>query len=326
MLLTSRRGSGRSPRDELRRWRRTRPFWAGILLIAAGTEFLVVPFAPWNVLIGLGLGGIAALGIGAALIVAGLFLLFLPRARHYVGAHAVILSVLSFAASNLGGFLLGMLLGIAGGAMGCAWTPDPATPVPAAPDPATPDPPETPRGGPGTSSPPALAVVLPVLLMAATTLPGAAPDRPGPPTAHPLTTPTPGTISTTHFAPEGFTLAAVERLPTVVGPRKVMALRMRAASLTDYRLRTRDGTREFSLAVDGLRLDGEVTLYLTRFHGCVQGILCLTFDADALSVPPVVPPFVFMTDVRGEQALIRSDAIDAEGMSLTTVPEGTGPA
>nr|WP_239150371.1 DUF6114 domain-containing protein [Streptomyces sp. SID13588] len=34
------------------------------------------------------------------------------------------MSVLSFAATNLGGFLVGMLLGIAGSAMGLGWTLD----------------------------------------------------------------------------------------------------------------------------------------------------------------------------------------------------------
>ncbi|MFI0740790.1 DUF6114 domain-containing protein [Streptomyces sp. NPDC021100] len=308
MLLTSRRPSGRCPRDRLRGWRRTRPFWAGVLLIAAGTEFLAVPLVPWNVLIGLGFGGIAALGIGIALIVAGLFLLFLPHTRHYVGIHAVILSVFSFAASNLGGFFLGMLLGIAGGAMGCAWIPT-----------AAPNPPEELSHRPGTPSSPILSAVLPVVLLTtATVLPVPAPGRPAS-----LAVLSPPTVTTSRFAPQGFTIAGISRLATAAGPRKVMVLRMRAASLSDYRLHTRDSGRELSLAIDELRLGGEATLYLTRFHGCVQGLLCLTFDADALTVPPVVPPFVYMTDVSGDQALIASETIEAEGMRLSTVPPGT---
>ncbi|MGX1882183.1 DUF6114 domain-containing protein [Streptomyces sp. NPDC055287] len=74
----------------------------------------------------LGLGGLAAIGIGIgiglALIAADLFLWFLPHTRHCVSVNAL-LSVLSFAATNLGGFVVGMGLGIAGSAMGFGWTP-----------------------------------------------------------------------------------------------------------------------------------------------------------------------------------------------------------
>ncbi|KJY25382.1 DUF6114 domain-containing protein, partial [Streptomyces katrae] len=110
-------------RARLRAWRRQRPFWGGLLLVLGGAELLLVPLSPVAVLVSLGLGGIAALGIGAALIVAGLFLWFLPQARAYVSVHALLLSVLSFVVTNLGGFLVGALLGIAGGALAFGWTP-----------------------------------------------------------------------------------------------------------------------------------------------------------------------------------------------------------
>lgn len=123
-------------------------------------------------------------------------------------------------------------------------------------------------------------------------------------------------VSTTRFSPRGFTLAGVTEVPTAAGPLKVMVLKMRAASLTDYRMTTRDGGTELSLRADELDLHGDVTLYLTRFSGCLQGLVCLTFTPDTLPVPPVVPPFVFMTDVDAEQALVTSDVVAAEGLSL----------
>ncbi len=95
-----------------------------------------------------------------------------------------------------------------------------------------------------------------------------------------------------------------------------MVLRMKAASLTDYRLTTRDGGPPLHLSADTLNLSGEVTLYLTRFSGCLEGVICLTFTPDTLPVPPVVPPFVFMTDVQAEQALVTSDLITADGLRL----------
>ncbi len=95
-----------------------------------------------------------------------------------------------------------------------------------------------------------------------------------------------------------------------------MVLKMRAASLTDYRLTTRDGGPELALGARKLDLSGDVTLYLTKFSGCLEGLLCLTFTPDQLPVPPVVPPFVFMTNVDAEQALVTSDLIVADGLTL----------
>nr|WP_237550420.1 DUF6114 domain-containing protein [Streptomyces sp. SID8354] len=319
-------------RAALRRWRRTRPFWAGLLLLLGGAELLLVPFAPLPVLVSLGLGGLAALGIGLALMVAGLFLWCTPSAHHYVSINALILSVLSFAATNLGGFLVGMGLGIAGSAMGFGWTsarratgggPDPATPPDretegtegaegtvgteaAAPD-GTPA-----RRATGTR---ALAVGLPLALLTALGGPVQRADADGTPA--PPAPPAPPTVTTTRFAPQGFTLAGVTTVPTAGGPLKVMVLRMKAASLTDYRLTTHDAHGpQLGLKSDALDLKGEVTLYLTKFSGCIEGALCLTFTPDTLPVPPVVPPFVYMTRVTAEQALVTSDLIVADGLRL----------
>ncbi|WP_372406261.1 DUF6114 domain-containing protein [Streptomyces luteireticuli] len=281
-------------RSRFRGWRRTRPFWAGALLVLAGAELLVVPLSPVTVLVSLGLGGLAALGIGLALIAAGLFLWFLPSARHYVSVNALILSVLSFAATNLGGFLVGTGLGIAGSAMGFGWTPR-----------------RTPPGG-GK----ALAVaLLPVLLVTAPPSAGRAEAAGRAPAAA-----VPPSVTATRFAPRGFTLAGVGDVPTAEGPLKVLVLRMRAAELSDYRLTTHNGRGELSLAARSLELRGQVTLYLTRFRGCLEGVLCLTFSPDALPVPPVVPPFVFMTEVTAEQALVTADVIRADGLGLRALP------
>ncbi|MFF1380856.1 DUF6114 domain-containing protein [Streptomyces sp. NPDC058308] len=298
-------------RRVVRRWRRTRPFWGGLLLILGGAELVLTPLSPLTVLVSLGLGGIAALGIGIALVVAGLFLWLLPHAHHYVSINALILSVLSFAATNLGGFLVGMLLGIAGSAMGFGWTP---VPQDAEEDPARP----RVRDGQGTRT---LGVLLPVAIVAGLVVHGS-PARAAPaevkaaPAEAIVAARVPPTITTTLFAPQGFILAGVREIPTADGPLKVMVLRMKAASLTDYRLRTRDGSEELALGADTLDLSGAVTLYLTKFKGCLEGVLCLTFTPDKLPVPPVVPPFVFMTDVSAEQALVTSDSIVAGGLTL----------
>ncbi|MBF6054619.1 hypothetical protein AF335_30565 [Streptomyces eurocidicus] len=297
-------------RRAFRRWRRTRPFWAGLLLVLGGAELLVVPLSPVTVLVSLGLGGLAAIGIGLALIVAGLFLWYAPGTRRYVSLHALLLSVLSFAATNLGGFLVGMALGIAGSAMGFGWTPAAR-------------PPEEEEHGapsrePGGAGPKALAAVLPVVLLAAVGTPAAHRAEAAPRGDDGVrAAAVPPTVRTTLFAPHGFAFAGVTRVPTAKGPLKVMVLTMRAASLADYRLTTRDGGgAELALGADTLELSGRVTLYLTRFSGCLEGLLCVTFSPDGLPVPPVVPPFVFMTDVTAEQALVTSDLIVADRLTL----------
>ncbi|MEW1930007.1 DUF6114 domain-containing protein [Streptomyces sp. NPDC088360] len=299
-------------RRVLRRWRRTRPFWGGLLLVIGGAELLLVPLSPLTVLVSLGLGGLAAIGIGLALIAAGIFLWLLPHAHHYVSVNALILSVLSFAATNLGGFLVGMALGIVGSAMGFGWTPVPEDAEEDAERPKV-------RDGQGTRT---LGVLLPVLVVGAM-LWGGTPAKAAPDAAIRaargdaiVAARTPPTVTTTLFSPQGFILAGVREIPTANGPLKVMELRMKAASLTDYRLTTRDGDRELALGADTLDLSGSVTLYLTKFKGCLEGLLCLTFTPDKLPVPPVVPPFVFMTDVEAEQALVTSDLIVAGGLTL----------
>ncbi|MEC4019123.1 DUF6114 domain-containing protein [Streptomyces sp. H27-D2] len=326
----------RERRRVLRKWRRTRPFWAGLLLMLGGAELLAIPLSPLTVLVSLGLGGLAAIGIGLALIVAGLFLWFMPQSRHYVSINALLLSVLSFAATNLGGFLVGMLLGVAGSAMGFGWTPAAADAEPeSASEPGRESGSESGTGEDGAThsgtaarlpSPGdrpghrTLASVLPVVLLAAVGAPAAA-DPPADTlrAADGVVAPNvPPTVTTTLFAPKGFLLAGVTSVPTADGPLKVMVLKMKAASLTDYRLTTRDGGRELALGADSLDLSGDVTLYLTRFSGCLEGLICLTFTPDRLPVPPVVPPFVFMTDVDAEQALVTSDRIVADGLTLGT--------
>ncbi|MEV7729506.1 DUF6114 domain-containing protein [Streptomyces sp. NPDC087917] len=293
-------------RARLRAWRRTRPFWGGLLLVLGGAELLLVPLSPLTVLVSLGLGGIAAIGIGVALIAAGLFLWFLPQARAYVSVHALLLSVLSFVATNLGGFLVGMLLGIAGSALAFGWTPVPG------PEAGEEDPYAARPDGGGRR---ALAAALPVVLLAgmATGAPQArAASTQGPPSA----ARTPPTVTTSLFAPQGFALAGITEVPTADGPRRVLVLKMAAASLRDYRLRTRDGGDEYGLSADSLELRGDVTLYLTRFSGCIEGLLCVTFSPDGLPAPPVIPPFVFMTRVSAEQALVTSDVIVTDGLRL----------
>jgi hypothetical protein len=110
-----------------RSWRRSRPFWAGILLIIAGAELLLIPLPlhSMGLILHIGVGGVSGILIGAVLIVAGLLLWFNPAQRMFYSIVAVLLAIAALVASNLGGFLVGTALGVIGGSLGFAWTPLP---------------------------------------------------------------------------------------------------------------------------------------------------------------------------------------------------------
>jgi hypothetical protein len=134
---SGRPGSGRpggrrqGDRRSFRHWRKTRPFWGGLLLLLAGFELLLIPLSgilvhgQVKLVVYIGIGGVFGLLIGALLIVCGLLLWFSPAHRTFYAITGVLLAVLSFITSNLGGFFLGMLLGITGGSLAFGWTPAP---------------------------------------------------------------------------------------------------------------------------------------------------------------------------------------------------------
>jgi len=115
----------------MRHWRRTRPFWGGLLLIIAGFELLAIPLSgilvhgQVKLVVYIGIGGVFGVLIGALQIACGLLLWFTPAHRTFYAIAGVLLAVISFITSNLGGFFLGMLLGITGGSLAFAWTPGP---------------------------------------------------------------------------------------------------------------------------------------------------------------------------------------------------------
>ena len=127
-----------------RAWRRSRPFWGGLLLILAGLELFAIPLSgvlihgALKLVIYIGIGGVFGVLIGAMLIVAGLMTWLNATHKTFYSIAGIVLGIVSFPASNLGGLFLGMLLAIIGGAIAFAWTPirenpEPAT-VPWSPD------------------------------------------------------------------------------------------------------------------------------------------------------------------------------------------------
>jgi Family of unknown function (DUF6114) len=124
-----------------RGWRRSRPFWGALAVVAGGGEIAAVRLA-----FGGGrLGIVASFGlvIAAGLIGCGLLLVFDPVQRSLYSTAAVLLSVIGLSTVHVGGYLAGSVLGAAGGALAFAW-------VPAAP----------PAAGPPSAGLPGLTLIL----------------------------------------------------------------------------------------------------------------------------------------------------------------------
>lgn len=110
-------------RRGFRRWRRGRPFWAGLFTILGGAEILVLPSLKFPLVVQVGVAGVSGLLAGILMVVMGLSVWIAPNYRVFAGIATILLSLASFLTSNLGGFLIGMLLGLVGGSLACAWTP-----------------------------------------------------------------------------------------------------------------------------------------------------------------------------------------------------------
>ncbi|RKE22383.1 DUF6114 domain-containing protein [Streptomyces sp. TLI_171] len=108
----------------LRRWRRTRPFWAAVWTALGGFVILYLPLAPVGRLLHVGIGGISGMAAGAILLALAGLILVLPGQRYTAGIIAVIVGVASFPLSNLGGFFVGMFLAVLGGSMAIGWMPE----------------------------------------------------------------------------------------------------------------------------------------------------------------------------------------------------------
>ncbi|MBE4735458.1 MULTISPECIES: DUF6114 domain-containing protein [Streptomyces] len=108
-------------------WRGSRPFWAGLLVLLGGFPIMYLPYA--NLQIGhltLAMsttGGAGSLIIGVLLVVLGVSLWFQRHVRTFAGTAAILLALVSIPVSNLGGFGVGFLLSLIGGALAIAWAP-----------------------------------------------------------------------------------------------------------------------------------------------------------------------------------------------------------
>ncbi|CAM5514775.1 Integral membrane protein OS=Kitasatospora aureofaciens OX=1894 GN=GCM10010502_06250 PE=4 SV=1 [Kitasatospora aureofaciens] len=107
-----------------RDWRGRRPFWGGLLVTLGGAEILFTLWAPLPLLLHISLVGLAGYLVPSVMLLCGLLILFNPTQRLFYSVLAVLASLASWVTSNLGGFLIGMLLGVVGACLTFGWLPD----------------------------------------------------------------------------------------------------------------------------------------------------------------------------------------------------------
>jgi Family of unknown function (DUF6114) len=113
-----------------RHWRKGRPFPAGLLIILAGVELWLAPLSSIGTIIHEGVGGVSAFFIGALMVMFGLTIWVAPAYRVFAGISSILLALIALPATNLGGFFIGTLLGLIGGAFAISWVPRPGWEAP----------------------------------------------------------------------------------------------------------------------------------------------------------------------------------------------------
>ncbi|KAA0940552.1 MULTISPECIES: DUF6114 domain-containing protein [Streptomyces] len=107
-----------------RHWRAVRPFWGGLLLTLGGAEILLTEKASLKVVMHIGMQGLAGYLLPLLMVICGLLILFNPAQRLFYSILGVLASLGTWLTSNLGGFLIGLLLGVVGSCLTFGWLPD----------------------------------------------------------------------------------------------------------------------------------------------------------------------------------------------------------
>lgn len=122
--------AGPSAWQRFRAWRRGRPFWGGLVAIVAGIEiYATSQTSIGDMEIKIGPGGMAAYVIPLMLVVAGLLAWFTPAQRHFYGIVVPAVSIYALLEINFGGWFIGTILGMVGGALIFAWAENKTEPV-----------------------------------------------------------------------------------------------------------------------------------------------------------------------------------------------------
>jgi len=119
-------------RSRFWQWRHARPFWGGLFVFLGGAEIFLTVKAPLPVIVHVGMQGFIGYLLPILLALVGLLILFNPAQRLFYSLVAAVLALASWLTSNLGGFIVGLLLALVGAALTFAWSPSKyvATPPP----------------------------------------------------------------------------------------------------------------------------------------------------------------------------------------------------
>lgn len=116
--------SPRSVRSGFRRWRANRPFWGGLLLTLGGAEVLLTEKASLKVILHSGALALTGYLLPAVMLLCGLLILFNPTQRLFYSLVGVLVTLGTWITSNLGGFFIGLLLGVTGCCLAFGWLPN----------------------------------------------------------------------------------------------------------------------------------------------------------------------------------------------------------
>ncbi|MFE0647218.1 DUF6114 domain-containing protein [Streptomyces sp. NPDC059534] len=117
-------GRPRHPWRAFRRWRYRRPFGAGLTLALGGAEILLTQRASITVILTAGADSLVGYVLPVLMAICGLLVVLNPRQRLFYSVVGVLASLGSWVTSNLGGFLVGMMLGLVGSSLAFGWLPD----------------------------------------------------------------------------------------------------------------------------------------------------------------------------------------------------------
>ncbi|GLF94728.1 DUF6114 domain-containing protein [Streptomyces yaizuensis] len=108
-------------------WRGQRPFWAGLFTLLGGIPIAYLPYASMRLgdltLSMSTTAGAGSLIIGVLLVTLGLTMWFHHIVRVFAGVASILLALISLPIANLGGFVVGFLLALTGGALSISWAP-----------------------------------------------------------------------------------------------------------------------------------------------------------------------------------------------------------
>ncbi|WP_328779752.1 DUF6114 domain-containing protein [Streptomyces canus] len=110
--------------DAFTRWVYGRPFFGGLWLTLGGAWILLTMKASVKVVLHIGMQGVAGYLLPTLMVLLGLLILFSPEQRLFYSITGVLISMATWVTSNLGGFMVGLLLGVAGSVLTFGWLPD----------------------------------------------------------------------------------------------------------------------------------------------------------------------------------------------------------